>query len=49
MWFYVESAYKVKIDYLACRFYFHNSGHVDSQETLPFVFSLVTRDTNARG
>ena len=41
--------YKVKIDYLACRFYFHNSDHVGSQENLPFVFLLVTRLANASG
>ena len=41
--------YKVKIDYLACSFYFHNSDHVGSQENLSFVFLLVSRHANASG
>ena len=41
--------YTVKIDYLACRLYFHNSDHVGSQENLPFVFLLVNRHANASG
>ena len=41
--------YKVKIDYLACSFYFHNSDHVGSQENLSFVFLLVNRHANASG
>lgn len=41
--------YKVKIDYLACRLYFHNSDHVGSQENSPFVFLLVNRQANASG